>query len=67
MCVIRLFFTPGRIEIVYYGCGLSTTDFKAVQPYPVAWALNWAHASSIMHSIGTDPVRPGFARFIASP
>jgi hypothetical protein len=54
------FLLPDDIEIVYYGCGLSTTDFSAAQSYAVGGVLNWGTPKSITHSIGTDPASPGY-------
>jgi hypothetical protein len=54
------FLLPDDIEIIYYGCGLSTSDFSAAQSFPVGGSLNWGVPKSITHSIGTNPNNPGY-------
>jgi hypothetical protein len=56
---------PNDIDLVYYGCGLSTNDFSiplswdTSTPYGQAF-LGWGLPISITHSIGTDPTSPGY-------
>jgi hypothetical protein len=57
---------PNDIDLVYYGCGLSTNDFRIVGSWDTSNPddglanLNWGLPTSITHSIGTDPTNPGY-------